>query len=141
MKQKYYMGDFKQLGDIVSSNSRLKYWISFQRTVNNQRRHIKYLHKKTVDLKNKIKTLDNLVNFLNDDNKLFYSSQSRFVVACFHLKCLVHIIFSIQESLTWLCNITILHNFQGKSDYRIAFICSYISILFSCCLQICQKNL
>lgn len=72
------MGDFKSPDDIESPNSRLKYWISSQKTANNQRKQIKYLHKQTVDLKKRIKTLENLVDHLKDDKKL--SSDNCFTV-------------------------------------------------------------
>lgn len=58
------MGDFKSPADIESPNSRLKYWIASQTTTNNQRKRIKYLHKQTVDLKKRIKMLEDLVDHL-----------------------------------------------------------------------------
>lgn len=64
------MGDFKFPNDIESPNSRLKYWIASQTTVDKQRKRIKYLHKQTVDLKHKIKTLVELVDHLKDDKNL-----------------------------------------------------------------------
>jgi len=56
------MGDFKQPNEIESPNSRLKYWIASQRIVAYQKKRIKYLCKKTIDLENKVKTLENLVH-------------------------------------------------------------------------------
>jgi len=64
------MGDFKSPDDIESPNSRLKYWIASQTTTNNQRKRIKYLHKQTVDLKKRIKTLEDLVDHLKEDKNL-----------------------------------------------------------------------
>lgn len=64
------MGDFKSPDDIESPNSRLKYWIASQTTTNNQKKRIKYLHKQTVDLKKRIKTLEDLVDHLKDDKNL-----------------------------------------------------------------------
>lgn len=63
------MGDFKSLSDIDSPNSRLKYWVVSQSTVDSQRKRIKYLYKQTVDLKKRIITLNNLVTRLKDEKK------------------------------------------------------------------------
>lgn len=64
------MGDFKGPDDIKSPNSRLKYWIASQKTVTNQRKRIKFLHKQNEKLKTKIDTLENLVNHLKDEKNL-----------------------------------------------------------------------
>lgn len=64
------MGDFKSPNDIESPNSRLKYWIASKATVDKQRKRIKYLHNRTTDLKHKIKSLEELVDHLKDDQKL-----------------------------------------------------------------------
>lgn len=64
------MGDFKSPDDIESPNSRLKYWIASQTTTNNQRKRIKYLHKQAVNLKKRIKTLEDLVDYLKEDKNL-----------------------------------------------------------------------
>jgi len=63
------MGDFKHPSDIDSPNNRLKYWIASQSTVAKQNKKIKYLYKQTVDLKNKIKKLDNLIDQLTNEKK------------------------------------------------------------------------
>ncbi|XP_029347121.1 uncharacterized protein LOC100569745 isoform X2 [Acyrthosiphon pisum] len=68
-KRKCFMGDFKQLSDIDSPNNRLKYWIASQSTVTKQKKKIKFLLKQTVDLKKKIKSLDNLVDQLKNEKK------------------------------------------------------------------------
>ncbi|XP_060866089.1 uncharacterized protein LOC132941884 isoform X2 [Metopolophium dirhodum] len=68
-KRKCFMGDFKHPSDIDSPNSRLKYWIASQSTVTKQKKKIKFLYKQTVDLKKKIKYLDNLVDQLKNEKK------------------------------------------------------------------------
>lgn len=69
-KRKCFMGDFKDPSEINSPNSRLKYWIASQSTVSNQKKRIKYLYKQHLDLKKRIKTLDNLVDHLKNDKKV-----------------------------------------------------------------------
>ncbi|XP_008179512.1 THAP domain-containing protein 1-like [Acyrthosiphon pisum] len=70
LKRKCFMGDFKEPSDINSPNSRLKYWIASQSTVSNQKKRIKYLYKQNLDLKKRIKTLDDLVDHLKNDKKV-----------------------------------------------------------------------
>jgi len=64
------MDDFKSFNDIESPNSRLKYWIASQKTSNDQKKQIKYLHKQTAVLKKRIKKLEDLVEHLKDDKNL-----------------------------------------------------------------------
>ncbi|KAL4142345.1 hypothetical protein QTP88_004825 [Uroleucon formosanum] len=68
-KRKCFMGDFKHPSDIESPNSRIKYWIASQATVTKQKKKIKFLYKQTVDLKKKIKKLENVVDELKNEKK------------------------------------------------------------------------
>ncbi|XP_022177619.1 uncharacterized protein LOC111038708 [Myzus persicae] len=68
-KRKCFMGDFKHPSDIDSPNNRLKYWIASQSTVNKQNKQIKFLYRQTVDLRKKIKKLDNLLHQLKNEKK------------------------------------------------------------------------
>lgn len=84
------MGDFKDPSEINSPNSRLKYWIASQSTVSNQKKRIKYLYKQNLDLKKRIKTLDDLVDHLKNDKKVI--SDNCFTV----LKvCIIFLLFRL----------------------------------------------
>lgn len=64
------MGDFKHVKEIDSPNSRLAFWNASHATVENQRKRIKFLHKKNAILAEKVKTLNDLVKHLKDDKKM-----------------------------------------------------------------------
>lgn len=64
------MGDFKDISDIHSPNSRLQYWVASHSTLEKQRKRIKYLHKQSVDLKKRINSLDDIIKHLKDEKKL-----------------------------------------------------------------------
>lgn len=68
-KRKCFMGDFKHPSDLDSPNSRLKYWIASQSTVNEQNKKIKLLYKQMAGLKKKINKLDNLIDQLKSERK------------------------------------------------------------------------
>ncbi|KAL4084496.1 hypothetical protein QTP88_027938 [Uroleucon formosanum] len=69
-KRKCFFGDFKSESEIITPNSRRKYWISSQNKVRILKRKNKKLRNNNLYLKNKIKNLQELVEHLKDKNKI-----------------------------------------------------------------------
>lgn len=69
-KRKCFVGDFKHVKEIDSPNSRLTFWNASHRTVESQRKRMKFLNKQNAILTKKVKTLEDLVKHLKDEKKM-----------------------------------------------------------------------
>lgn len=69
-KRKCFVGDFKDIAEIDSPNSRLKYWIATKKEHENHIKKIKSLRKENYRLEHKIKTMNNLITHLKDEKRL-----------------------------------------------------------------------
>jgi len=69
-KRKCFVGDFSDPLEIESPNSRLKFWNASKHMYNEHKKKIKTLQNEKYHLRNKIMTLDNLVNYLKNEKKI-----------------------------------------------------------------------
>lgn len=69
-KRKCFVGDFKDITEIDTPNSRLKYWIATKNEHEKHIKKIKSLRKENYRLEHKIKTMNNLITHLKDEKRL-----------------------------------------------------------------------